>query len=67
MIESRLRFYLKVDGDKADIAAVRLWGMPYYQTMKEGSGHVLTCHGMGGVYDALLDAICAKWPEEASG
>ena len=27
----------------------------------------LTCHGMGGVYGALLNAIIAKWPDEASG
>ncbi|MCJ9700140.1 hypothetical protein [Bradyrhizobium sp. SHOUNA76] len=58
------RIYLKIDSEKPDIAGVRLWGMPYYQTKKEGGGHVLTCHGTVGVYGALLDAIVAKWPEE---
>jgi hypothetical protein len=60
------RIYLKVDGEKADIAGVRLWGMPYYQTKSE-TRHVLTCHGLGGVYSALLDAIVAEWPEETAG
>ncbi len=60
------RIYLKVDGEKPDIAGVRLWGMPYYQTKKEGGGHVLTCHGMGGIYGSLLDAIVKKWPEETA-
>jgi hypothetical protein len=60
------RIYLKVDGEKPDIAGVRLWGMPYYQTKNEGKRHVLTCHGMGGVYGALLDAIVGKWPDETA-
>lgn len=60
------RIYLNVDGEKPDIAGVRLWGMPYYQTKKEGGGHVLTCHGTGGVYGSLLDAIVKKWPEETA-
>ncbi|MEY9463869.1 hypothetical protein ABH973_004282 [Bradyrhizobium ottawaense] len=59
------RIYLKVDGEKPDIAGVRLWGMPYYQMKKEGGGHVLTCHGTGGIYGALVEPIVAKWPEEA--
>jgi hypothetical protein len=61
------RIYLKLNGEKSEIAGSRLWGVPYYQTKKEGSGYVLTCHGMGGVYGALLDAIIAKWPEETAG
>lgn len=59
------RIYLKADGDKPEIAGVRLWGMPYYQSKKAG-GHVLTCHGMGGIYGALLDAVVARWPEETA-
>jgi hypothetical protein len=58
------RFYLKLNGEKPEIAESRLWGVPYYQTKKEGGGHVLTCHGMGGVYGTLLDALIAKWPDE---
>jgi hypothetical protein len=38
--------------------------MPYYQMKKEGGGHVLTCHGTGGIYGSLLDAIVKKWPEK---
>jgi hypothetical protein len=60
------RIYLKVDGEKSDIAGVRLWGMAYYQTKNEAGGHVLTCHGTGGVYGALMGAIIAKWPEETA-
>jgi len=60
------RIYLKVNGDNPEIAGARLWGIPYYQTKKEGGGHVLSCHGMGGVYGALLDAVIAKWPEETA-
>jgi len=40
--------------------------MPYYQTKQDGGGHVLTCHGTGGVYGTLLNAIVAKWPEETA-
>jgi hypothetical protein len=61
------RIYLKVDGEKPEIAGVRLWGMPYYQTKRKEGGHVLTCHGMGGIYGALLDAIVTRWPEETAG
>lgn len=61
------RIYLKVDGEKPEIAGVRLWGVPYYQSKTEKGGHVLTCHGMNGVYGTLLDAIVARWPEEAAG
>jgi hypothetical protein len=60
------RIYLKLNGDAPAVAATRLWGVPYYQTKKEGGGHVLTCHGMGGVYGALLNAIIEKWPEETA-
>jgi len=60
------RIYLKVDGEKPEIAGSRLWGVPYYQTKTEGGGHVLACHGMAGVYGPLLDAVIAKWPEETS-
>ena len=58
------RIYLKLNGEKPEIAGSRLWGVPYYQTKNEGGGYVLTCHGMGGVYGALLDAVIAKWPDE---
>jgi hypothetical protein len=60
------RIYLQVNGEKPEIAGARLWGVPYYQTKKYGGGHTLTCHGMGGVYGALLDTVIAKWPEETS-
>jgi hypothetical protein len=58
------RIYLKLDGEKPDIAGVRLWGVPFYQTKKDEGGHVLTCHGTAGIYGSLLDAIVAKWPRE---
>ncbi|MBR0825596.1 hypothetical protein JQ596_08605 [Bradyrhizobium manausense] len=57
------RIYLKVNDEKPEIAGVRLWGVPYYQTTKE-EGLVLTCHGMAGVYGTLLDAVIAKWPHD---
>jgi hypothetical protein len=60
------RIYLKLKGEKPEIGATRLWGVPHYQSKKEDGRHVLTCHGMGGVYGALLDAIAAKWPEETA-
>jgi hypothetical protein len=60
------RIYLKLNGEKPEIAATRLWGVPYYQTKREDGGHVLTCHGMAGVYGALLDAVIAKWPDDAN-
>ncbi|MGJ5036192.1 hypothetical protein ACQR13_18975 [Bradyrhizobium sp. HKCCYLRH3059] len=60
------RIYLKIDGEKPNIAAVRLWGVPYYQTKEDDGGHILTCHGTGGVYGALLDKIVASWPEESA-
>ncbi|WP_271672183.1 hypothetical protein [Bradyrhizobium sp. CCBAU 51627] len=60
------RIYLKLEGDSRKTAAVRLWGMPFYQTKKGRGGHALTCHGMGGVYGSLLNAILAQWPEEAA-
>jgi hypothetical protein len=41
-------------------------GHAYYQTKNEGGGHVLNCHGTGGVYGALLDAVVTKWPEETA-
>lgn len=58
------RIYLKVEGKKTDIAADRLWGLPYCQTKKDGGGQVLTCHGTSGIHGALRDAVFAKWPEE---
>jgi hypothetical protein len=60
------RIYLKVSGEKPEVAGARLWGVPYYQTKKNGGGHTLTCHGMGAVYKQLLDAVVAKWPEETA-
>lgn len=60
------RIYLKLNGGAPGVAATRLRGVPYYQTKKQGDGHVLTCHGMGGVYGALLSATIEKWPEETA-
>jgi hypothetical protein len=60
------RIYLKLNGGAPAVAATRLWGVPYYQTKKEDGGHVLICHGMGGVYGVLLNAIIEMWPEETA-
>jgi len=60
------KIYLKLNGSAPEIAAARLWGVPFYQTKNENGSHSLTCHGMGGVYGRLTDAVIAKWPEETS-
>jgi hypothetical protein len=60
------RFYLKLNGEKPEIAASRLWGVPFYQTKGGDGTHTLTCHAMSGVYGSLLDAIANKWPEETA-
>jgi hypothetical protein len=59
------KIYLKLNGEIPQVAAARLWGVPFYQTNEKGS-HRLTCHGMGGVFGRLVDAVIAKWPEETS-
>jgi hypothetical protein len=50
------KFYLKLNGETPEITATRLWGVPFYQTKAANGSHTLTCHGMGGVYGALLEA-----------
>jgi hypothetical protein len=42
------RIYLKLDGEKPDIAGVRLWGMPFHPTKKDDGGHLLSCHERPG-------------------
>jgi len=60
------RIYLKLNGEAPKIAAARLWGVPFYQTKNGNGSHTLTCHGMGGVYGRLVDAVVEKWPEDTN-
>ena len=57
------RIYLKVNGEKPEIAGARLWGV---RTIRRGRRAVTFWPvAMAGVYGVLLDAS-RKWPEETS-
>jgi hypothetical protein len=44
----------------------RLVGVPFYQSLTHDKKREITCHGPTGIYGSFLDAIAARWPEEAA-
>jgi hypothetical protein len=62
---SAWRFY--VAEKNGGIVVVDRWlvGVPFYQSLTQGGKREITCHGRRGIYGTFLDAIIARWPDEA--
>ena len=63
---SAWRFYVTEKDGGIVVVERRLVGVPFYQALTDNGKREITCHGPKGVYGSFLDAIAARWPEEAA-
>jgi hypothetical protein len=50
--------------DHVIVAGAKFWGIPFFQTPRDGRPPALACHGPEGVYVQLYNAIANKWPKD---
>jgi hypothetical protein len=60
------RFYVEEKDGQVAVIDRLLYGVPFYQSLDEDVKKTITCHGPMSIYRALVDAIIAKWPKEAT-
>jgi len=62
---SSWRFYVAEKDNAVTVVERRLVGVPFYQSLDPDGKKIITCHAARDIYGALVDAVAAKWHDEA--